>query len=226
MSDREVSGGALLGYVVLCVVLLIGALLACPADAQSFTASKTVAESPMSTTLTWSIPGNPKCTAGSTPGWSGEVLPSGTKNLSGVTKKIRLTLSCVTPGASTPVLLSWAAPTHNRDGSALTNLGGYRIAYSKDTATLNQTIDVPVPAATAYSVKDLAAGTYFFTVSALTQPCFQSPIPANCYASMPSNQATKTVTASSGVSLPVLTIDLEPYTVPKAPTNLAAQDGE
>jgi hypothetical protein len=66
-------------------------------------------------------------------------------------------------GAAT---LSWAAPDENTDGSALTNLAGYRIYYGTSADALDQVIDIPSVGITTYVVDDLTAGTYYFSIRA------------------------------------------------------------
>ena len=62
--------------------------------------------------------------------------------------------------------LSWQAPDQNTDGSALTNLAGYRIYYGTSAAALNQVIDIPNVGMTMYVVDNLTAGTYYFSIRA------------------------------------------------------------
>lgn len=64
--------------------------------------------------------------------------------------------------------LSWTAPTQNTDGSALTNLAGYRIAYGTSASALAQTVQVSNPSVTTYSISNLSPGTYYFSVRAYT----------------------------------------------------------
>ena len=71
------------------------------------------------------------------------------------------------PVPATSKLLSWTPPTQNTDGSALTNLAGYRINYGNSLQAMTQSIDVMVPGATAYRVLNLAAGQWYFAVRAL-----------------------------------------------------------
>jgi hypothetical protein len=66
-------------------------------------------------------------------------------------------------GAAT---LSWAAPDENTDGSALTNLAGYRIYFGTSADALDQVIDIPSVGITTYVVDDLNAGTYYFSIRA------------------------------------------------------------
>jgi hypothetical protein len=62
--------------------------------------------------------------------------------------------------------LAWAAPTHNTDGSPITDLAGYHIYYGADQSAPSQTVDIPGATATSYVVQGLAPGTYYFTVVA------------------------------------------------------------
>lgn len=62
--------------------------------------------------------------------------------------------------------LSWNPPTINLDGSALTDLQGYRIYIGQASGSYSQTIDVDNPGVTDYTIDELDAGTYYFAVSA------------------------------------------------------------
>ena len=64
--------------------------------------------------------------------------------------------------------LHWTAPTRNEDGSALTNLAGYRIRYGTSTGALTQTVNVAGAAVTTAVIEGLAAGTWHFAVSSYT----------------------------------------------------------
>lgn len=64
--------------------------------------------------------------------------------------------------------MTWSAPTTNTDGSALTDLAGYRIYYGTSSTALTQTVDVASASSTSYVVQNLASGTWYFSVSALT----------------------------------------------------------
>ncbi len=61
--------------------------------------------------------------------------------------------------------LTWSAPTLNADGTALTNLAGYKVRYGTSPGSLTQVLDVPGAAVTGASIEGLAAGTWYFTVS-------------------------------------------------------------
>lgn len=64
--------------------------------------------------------------------------------------------------------LSWTPPTSNTDGTTLTNLAGYRIAYGTSSSALTSTIQVANPGLSSYSLSNLAPGTYYFAVRAYT----------------------------------------------------------
>jgi hypothetical protein len=65
-------------------------------------------------------------------------------------------------------VLSWTPPTENTDGTSLTNLAGYRIAYGTSASALTHTVQVSNPSVTRYSIENLSPGTYYFSVRAYT----------------------------------------------------------
>jgi len=64
--------------------------------------------------------------------------------------------------------LSWSAPTHNTDGSRLTNLRGYVIEYGTRRDQLNGRLDVRGEAVSSAVVEDLAPATWYFGVRAVS----------------------------------------------------------
>jgi hypothetical protein len=62
--------------------------------------------------------------------------------------------------------ISWTAPTQNTDGSALTNLAGFRIVYGASASALNQTVELSNPSLSTYTITGLASGTWYFAVKA------------------------------------------------------------
>jgi hypothetical protein len=64
--------------------------------------------------------------------------------------------------------LSWSAPTQNTDGTALTDLAGYRIYYGKSASMLTQMIQVSGVGLSSYVIENLSPSTYYFTVRAYT----------------------------------------------------------
>jgi hypothetical protein len=63
--------------------------------------------------------------------------------------------------------VSWLPPTQRTDGSALTNLAGYRIRYGTNAAALTQTIGLDNPGLTSYMIEGLTPATWYFSVSAV-----------------------------------------------------------
>ena len=82
----------------------------------------------------------------------------------------------VSVGAAT---LSWTPPTQNTDGSALTNLAGYRILYGAAPSSLNQTVEIANPGLTTYVIENLSPGTYYFAVRAYSSAGGES-VNSNC----------------------------------------------
>jgi hypothetical protein len=64
--------------------------------------------------------------------------------------------------------LSWTAPSQNTDGSALTNLSGYRIMYGTQPGAYTSSITLNTVGLTSYLVENLAAGKYYFALISLT----------------------------------------------------------
>ena len=71
----------------------------------------------------------------------------------------------VDPAVSGLVTLSWTAPTQNTDGSALTNLAGYRVYYGNNATNLSQQIAIASPATTTAAIENLAPGTWYFAMA-------------------------------------------------------------
>jgi hypothetical protein len=65
------------------------------------------------------------------------------------------------------VTLAWQAPTENTDGTALTNLSGYKIYYGTQSGAYSASITLNNAGLTTYVVENLSAGTYFFAISAI-----------------------------------------------------------
>lgn len=90
--------------------------------------------------------------------------------------------AAATNGSAT---LSWVPPTTNTDGTPLTDLAGFIVNYGTAANAMNQAIRVPSATATSYTVGNLAAGTWYFTVIVYTSVGTQSA---------PSDVASKTIT--------------------------------
>jgi hypothetical protein len=76
-----------------------------------------------------------------------------------------ITVTRTVTGSAT---LSWTAPSQNTDGSALTELAGYRVYHGTSAIALNEMIQVPGAGTTTYTKTALAAGTHYFALTAYT----------------------------------------------------------
>lgn len=79
-------------------------------------------------------------------------------------EKFAITVEQAGPGSFT---ISWVAPTQNEDGSALTDLAGYRIYFGTSTAKYSQEISLTSPGATTYVIENLAPGKYFLVMTSI-----------------------------------------------------------
>ena len=62
--------------------------------------------------------------------------------------------------------VSWSTPSQNTDGTSLSNISGYRIAYGTSPSSLSQSVNVSGSTATSVVIGSLASGTtYHFAVS-------------------------------------------------------------
>ncbi len=64
--------------------------------------------------------------------------------------------------------VTWTPPVANTDGSAITNLAGYKIYYGTVSNNLNQSIKLTNTGLTAYTLSNLTSGTWYFGVTAVT----------------------------------------------------------
>jgi hypothetical protein len=62
--------------------------------------------------------------------------------------------------------LSWSAPMTNTDGSALTDLAGFRVYYGLKPDAPSERIDIADPAARSTLIQGLSPGTWYFSISA------------------------------------------------------------
>jgi fibronectin type 3 domain-containing protein len=130
-----------------------------------------------SSTLTWSSTDATSCTASGA--WSGSKPLSGSESVGPLTQDSTFTLSCTGSGGTTsrPVTvtvaaangtadLSWIAPTTNEDGSTLT-LASFNIYRGTSPSNLQKIASVGA-GQTTFTVTGLAAGTYYFAVTAVS----------------------------------------------------------
>ena len=90
----------------------------------------------------------------------------------------------VTAVANGSATLSWTPPTQNEDGTALTNLAGYKIHWGSSSGNYSNSVTINNVGITTYMVESLVAGTYYFATSAFNGDGIESNY---------SNEAAKTV---------------------------------
>jgi hypothetical protein len=66
------------------------------------------------------------------------------------------------------VSLSWTAPIKNTDGSALTNLAGFRVYYGTTPGSYTRSVQLPSPNLRSVVIEDLTTARWYFTVKAYT----------------------------------------------------------
>ena len=75
-------------------------------------------------------------------------------------------LSVVDVG-SRSVVVSWEAPTQNEDGTALTNLAGFRVYYGTEQGVYPNRIEIDTTGLLSFAINNLTAGTYYFVTTAV-----------------------------------------------------------
>jgi hypothetical protein len=82
-----------------------------------------------------------------------------------------ITVDAIALGSAT---LSWNPPTENVDGSALTDLAGYRIYYGRDANQLTRTIVISNPGLTRYVIENLAPAHWHFAMTSVNSDGVES----------------------------------------------------
>lgn len=80
------------------------------------------------------------------------------------------------PVTSASATLSWDAPTTNTNGSALTDLSGYRIYYGPSASELNETVQITNIGVQTYVIENLDPGTWYFAIRAVTSEGAESAL--------------------------------------------------
>jgi len=70
--------------------------------------------------------------------------------------------------------LSWSAPNQNTDGSALTDLAGFKVYHGTSSTALNDAVELQGSSTNSYTYGQLAAGTHYFAVTAITSSGVES----------------------------------------------------
>ena len=93
-----------------------------------------------------------------------------------------ITVNQISTGAAT---LTWIPPTQNSDGTALTNLAGYRIYYGTSSSSLGQSIQIADIGLTSYTISNLSSATWYFGLTAYTSDGVESPMSGIASKSIP-----------------------------------------
>ncbi len=149
-----------------------------------------------STTLNWETNNADSCTASG--GWSGSKDTSGTETISSLVSDSQFTLNCSSANGSASAsvdvtiivssdgtaLLSWTPPTENTDGSALTDLAGYRIYYGTSSGNYTETVTINGAGLTSYQIDNLAPADWYFVITSFNSSNIES---------IYSNEVSKTI---------------------------------
>jgi hypothetical protein len=80
----------------------------------------------------------------------------------------------VTQGALGSMTLSWTAPSENTDGTALTDLAGYRIYYGRSEGIYPNSVVIDNIGLATVVVDNLLPGTYFVVSTAINAQGYES----------------------------------------------------
>jgi hypothetical protein len=174
ITSRDGTRGASLPVFSLTVKAGTGAvkIAGAPAkstDAGAYYSFRPTVTAPSGAKLTYSIVNKPAWTVFSsssgtltgTPATSGTHYGISIKVTDGKTSATLPTfnIAVAKPGSGT-ALLSWEKPARNTDGTALSNLAGFRVHYGTSLSALTKTITVGGANSTSASIEGLARGTW------------------------------------------------------------------
>ncbi len=80
----------------------------------------------------------------------------------------------VVPQGDGSALVSWTPPTENTDGSALTDLAGYKIYYGTSSGSYSETVTINSPGLSSYLVENLGAADWYFVMTAVNDSGIES----------------------------------------------------
>ena len=126
-------------------------------------------------TATGSLSGTPSSSQAGT--YSGIAISVSDGTASTSLPAFGITVSAPAPvtGSAT---LSWSAPMQNTDGSALTDLAGFKVYHGTSATALNEVVQLEGSTSSGYTYSQLTAGTHYFAVSAYTAGGTESALSA------------------------------------------------
>jgi hypothetical protein len=77
--------------------------------------------------------------------------------------------------------VSWTPPTENTDGSALTDLAGYKVYFGTSPGGYGETITVNNPGLSSYLVGNLPVSDWYFVVTAFNSSGIESAYSTEAY---------------------------------------------
>jgi hypothetical protein len=80
----------------------------------------------------------------------------------------------VNPAPTRSVTLGWTAPAANTDGSALTDLAGYKVFYGSAPGQYSASVTVPGSSINSAVMSGLAAGTWYFSIKSVNSAGVES----------------------------------------------------
>jgi hypothetical protein len=166
----------------------------------TFAVTPSIGNAPLTVTISWNVSSFTGGTCAASGSWTGAKALLGSQTVTNLTTSASYTLTCTRPVRGS-ASLQWTAPTRNTDGSALTNLSGFRLSYGTTATDLVNSIQIPSATSTSYIVGNLNAGTYHFGVRALASSGAESEL-SNIVskvvaASAETRAATRTVTVTT-----------------------------
>ena len=149
------------------LLVLIALLLPTFAVAQNtiiFTAETTTGVETVTPVLSWDTqPAANTCIASGD--WIGNKGAFGIETLPPITSSATYNLSC--EWFDQAATLSWTAPTQNTDGTALTDLAGFKIKYGLSAGgPYPNEVDISDPLVTVHVISPLGVGVWFFVSTA------------------------------------------------------------
>jgi hypothetical protein len=84
----------------------------------------------------------------------------------------------VTQISNGTVTLSWLPPTTNTNGTALTNLAGYKIYYGTSPSSLTHSVQITNPGIADYVIDNLSPATWYFSLVSYNSANVESPLSA------------------------------------------------
>jgi hypothetical protein len=89
------------------------------------------------------------------------------------------------PPTTYSATVSWSMPLLNTDGTALTDIAGFRIYYGISPTNLTQSVSVMGAGVATHVVDGLASGTYYFAVAAVNSAGVESEVSNPVFGTVP-----------------------------------------